>query len=386
MGNPKRRARQLPKAFKMMNPIISWCLLVPAKDALSETSEKVYKYLLQVEMISKEKIIEACGLASQADYWAVRNELMKKGLAKAIRGRQGGLALPSSKQKPIQKEKFESIDQKRIELAKKIETLSPKAKKIWATIPDNGDTITNLSLMYKLRPAGIKKADYYKLRQELIDNGLVQRTRGRGGSVKRADVFFEEPKAEYSRDEQKLYDEVKKWLEDNVARKLDEGANSRTFVAVTYSPRKVRRDSGQWSRTDVMMISVNKYNYLPQRKGLTVRTYEVKPAAAIRDLTSVFEAASQQKGAHYAFLVFETSEDRKDDKPPIELSPTLERFGVGFAWLFKSSETGNYDMKILVEAARQNPAPEDENLLVEFFFNKLDDPKEIADFQEWLKP
>jgi hypothetical protein len=105
-----------------------------------------------------------------------------------------------------------------------------------------------------------------------------------------------------------------------------------------------------------MMVSIADYNIL-KKKDWTIYTYEVKKydKNKMRDPANVFEAASHQKGAHYSYLVFETTEKDANESPPEEISDTLERFGVGFAWFFKL-KTGGYYMNVIKEPQLRTPA------------------------------
>jgi hypothetical protein len=104
---------------------------------------------------------------------------------------------------------------------------------------------------------------------------------------------------------------------------------------------------------------------------MTVKSYEVKTIGKY-DITAVYEAASHQKGAHYSYLVVALPGIQgANEPPPLEVEPLLERFGVGFAWFYKTRKD-TYDMNIVLEAERQNPAPVDQNEIVNNFYEKLE--------------
>ena len=89
------------------------------------------------------------------------------------------------------------------------------------------------------------------------------------------------------------------------------------------------------------------------------------------DNSWVFEAASHSKGAHYSYLVVETSEDKFTDEPPAELSADLRQFGIGFGWLYFNTDAKEYEFHEILEADRKDPDPEYEDNLLENFVSKL---------------
>lgn len=327
-------------------------------------------------------------LASLDDYYVAKRELLRKRMATPVRGRQGGLALVQMTSKA------KSLDQKLVatqseDERKQIEELSTKAKILWALIPRNGDWITNLGLRYKLRPKGFSATDFWKHREELLGRDMVAIGRGQGGRIRRADPYvkevsekaLKEEAAETVVDEKELYKFVEDWLKQNEKPRLEQealkqNASAAVFVKDTSSMRNI----GKWSNPDIMMVSIVNYDVL-KSKDWTIYTYEVKKydKNKMRDPANVFEAASHQKGAHYSYLVFETTERDKDDSPPEEISDTLDRFGVGFAWFFKL-EAGGYYMNIMKEPELRVPAMGEVNKYLMAFAETLA-PQERGNFK-----
>jgi hypothetical protein len=130
---------------------------------------------------------------------------------------------------------------------------------------------------------------------------------------------------------------------------------------------------------------------LTQRTDMTVKSYEIKryDKNLVNEPSNVFEAASHQKGAHYAYLVIallgkDAGGIQGDtEEAPADLIPLLERFGVGFAWFYKTGKD-TCDMKIVLEAERHNPDPADENEMVSNLYQKLT-KQEQADFNKWTR-
>jgi len=336
--------------------------MASAKIHLSEVARRVYEYLSKIKEADKEKIIKDTALASEEQYWVIKNELVKQGLVKGKKGRMGGLVL-SSGTKPERKEK------------NKVEDISAQARKLWSLIPQDGSFVTNLSIRYSLRPAGFSTEDFWKYRKELLDKDLVQIRRGRGGSVARNMEYVEKqktkpPKGILVKKERKLYGELKKWLLKNQVADIEQDGGQ-AWVVVTGTARKWKKNSGQWSRPDIVSVEVVTYEYLQQR-DVAVTTYEIKKYKPRMDTSWVFEAASHSKGAHYSYLVVETTEERVTDEPPTELSPDLHQFGIGFGWLYFKSDINEYEFNEVLEPDRHSPVPSDENELLKSFASGLE--------------
>ncbi len=269
--------------------------------------------------------------------------------------------------------------------------LSDGANKLLELIPKEG-SITNEALKHKLRRAGgFSTKKYWDYRKELIEHNLIRFGLGRGGSVllnepteEIEEVEEEKPEERKKEREPKFHVIFKDYLENNDVRGIRDRPHSKAWVAVTGNPKGWKRNSGRHSRPDVMMVSHIKYKYLPA--DATVTTYEMKRREALDDTKCVFEAASHQKGAHFSYVICETTEKQKNEE---ELSPellqTLDRFGIGFGWFYLSKEKEKeYILDIVVEPKRQNPNPEDENKLLEDFSKQLPETQR-AEFEDTFR-
>lgn len=259
--------------------------------------------------------------------------------------------------------------------------LSEKAEKLWNSIPEDGSYVTNLSLRYKLRPHGFSTEDFWKYRKELIDMNRVQVGTGRGGSVARVQII-EKPKHKITQiglvtEEKALYDKLKDWLDKNQVQEIQQ-SGGQAWVVLTGQSTKWRRQSGQWSRPDIILVEVTSYEYLPHR-DIAVTTYEIKKYNPQMDNTWVFEAASHSKGAHYSYLVVETLEEKvKNDPEPTELLPNLRQFGIGFGWFYLNSVTKEYELTEVLSPNRMTPVPQDENNLLKAFADRLQPGEKTA--------
>jgi hypothetical protein len=255
----------------------------------------------------------------------------------------------------------------KVEEATKLNNLSEKAGKLWDLIPQDGSFVTNLSLRNKLGE-GFSTEDFWTYRKELVDKGLIQIGRGRGGTVARAEEYIEQPKVKLeglAKRETDLHAELENCLRKNRVRDIEQ-RGGQAWVAVTGSPRKRKKKKygAHWSRPDVTLVEVTKYRYVPQ-KDIIITTYEVKKYAPRMDNSWVFEAASHSKAAHYSYLVVETREPTTE--LPEELSADLRQFRVGFAWLYRNPNTKEWQYKEILEADRVTPLPYEESKLLEHF-------------------
>lgn len=344
-------------------------------NGLSENACKVQAFLLKVRMASKPAIIKGARLNSEAEYKEVRRELIALKLVTGLPGRFGGLALS----REMGRGEIDRLNvQSTLEGGTQKVELSPEAAKLLNLIPEDGSYVTNLSLRHRMRPLGISTDDFWKFRKELLAKNLIQIKRGRGGSVAR--LVFEERRiklpATLVKDERKLHEELKKWLQKNqVEADLQDGGQA--WSEVTGEPGKWKRSSGHWSRPDVVLVEVWSWEYL-QNRDVEVTTYEVKRYSPQMDNSWVFEAASHSKGAQYAYLVVEIPEKEKKDEPPEDLLQDLNQFRVGFGWLYLNSETKEYEFEEILEPVRKIPSPRDENELLTHFVSKLKVPEQTA--------
>ncbi len=354
--------------------------MCPEKYDLTSNGKEVYEYLLKVKEATKQSIIKETSLISEKDYAAIRHELLSKGLARGKMGRTGGLVLSSSKsqKKLLEKE------------GNKIAELSQKAGRLWSFIPEDGSFATNLSLRNKLRPVGFSTEEYWKYRKELLDDNLIQIRRGRGGSVARLQRYVAEriapPKGKLVKEERKLYEELKKWLQKNRATEIEQ-SGGQAWVVITGPPGKWKRKSGQWSRPDVVLVERPPYEFLPSAmREVDIKTYEIKKYKPQMDSSWVFEAASHSKCAHYSYFVLETLEEKAKEEapPPDELLPDLNQFEIGFGWIYCNRDTEEYEFKEVLEHDRGTPNPEDANNLLRVFYDKLK-PKDKTTYRTAIR-
>jgi len=209
--------------------------------------------------------------------------------------------------------------------------------------------------------------EYWEIRRELLKANLIQTGRGRGGSVARTteapEKKIEVPKG-YVENEKDLYKPLEKWLDDNYGHDPKESGDF-FKVKITGGPSGHKRDSGQWSRPDLVMVQVNKFDFL-QGCTLEVTTFEVKQHADEDDLRSVYEAAAHTRWAHNAYLVIEVP---NAEYPVNERTTTeLARFNIGLLAIYRKN--GGYECIEKLEPIRHEPDPKELNQLLKIFFQE----------------
>lgn len=252
--------------------------------------------------------------------------------------------------------------------------ISRAAQKLLALVPQEGVFIGNTSLKRKSKLG----KGYWKLRDQLVEGGFLALGKGRGGSVARsAAQVGAGPAVRKGRlfvaREFDLYEPVRKWV-------ADEWGKSVTpvdffEVRVTASPKNKGRASGKWSRPDVTLVQVNRYEYLAQ-PVLDVTTFEIKKSSDAEDIRSVFEAAAHSRRAHFSYLVVEV--EAEDYEFPERLVSELERFNIGLVFMWKEKDVWKFEQREW-ESDRLNPEPEELNALLETFFR---DSKRVLEFKQ----
>lgn len=210
---------------------------------------------------------------------------------------------------------------------------------------------------------------YANIRQELLDEGLVEKVKGQGGGVQLTRQGYKQvalPEASSSvPNEKALYapyvDVIKAESEEN-----EEPA----LVIDTSALRK----SGKWSNPDITKISIRKFPILRTHKIL-VTTYELKQWGRW-NIDSVFEAASQRRFAHEAYVVLEWAKG-EDVLGLDEMVAVCSRFGVGLLTLHPYYKGYRYDIQL--EAEKNNASEDYLEEYLGYVFDKYPGAKEEYD-------
>lgn len=160
---------------------------------------------------------------------------------------------------------------------------------------------------------------YRVTEQNLVDQGRIERRRGRTGGIYLVDQLtlqgeqLEEVAAQQvvqeRRGERAHY--------DNICRTIG-GAWSQEFgfkkVICAVTAHQGRKDTGgRWTRPDMIVCTVSDWLFWPSPQG-EVRTVEVKLFKAL-DVTAVYEAVAHRSQSHFSYLlIVEFPESLNDDQ------------------------------------------------------------------------
>jgi hypothetical protein len=220
-------------------------------------------------------------------------------------------------------------------------------------LPEDGSFRGNGSLQ---RALGWSEEKYWRVRDGLLEEGLLERGRGKGGSVRRC-APNDEPVAKSPRNlpEAKLYHPILEVLSNEWAREMRIERDQIHFEITARQGRKATK--GTWTRPDISAVSVRTFQHLVGKYS-DVWTFEIKPLEAL-DVTAIFEAASHAGRAtrSYALLqVPETADSVYEGEIIDRCQREAARLRVGLITFSSASDFGTWETK--VEAPRLETAPE----------------------------
>jgi hypothetical protein len=227
-----------------------------------------------------------------------------------------------------------------------------------AKVPEGeSQSIGNKSLREQL---DWEKDRYWDIRNRLIEDGVLVKGGGKGGSVKRTPNVVEnsaeaaeadEPVAAVPAKESDLYEPLLKELKENWGpeHRLENLAVEITAVAGSKA-------TGKWTRPDITMVGYKLFPFVPG-KHFDLTVFEVKPHWAV-DVTVVYEALAHRRAATRAYALLHVPEDRKEALEPAleEICGEAKKFGVGVITVSQPDDYDTWDE--LVEPTRHEPDPE----------------------------
>jgi hypothetical protein len=246
-------------------------------------------------------------------------------------------------------------------------------------IPENGDVVGNYQVMRKLDWEYDK---YFRVRNPLVEKGVLAMGRGRGGSVRRAQLAPAGGQPTNSPattpqpsvggrsviagtpPETALYEPITRVLRKEWA--LDERLPLETLHVEETAKQGRRATGGTWTRPDITAISVRTFPHVPG-KFVDVWTFEIKAAEAL-DVTGIFEAAAHARSATRSYALLQISDDLDPDKDPLikRCEDEARRLGVG---LVTFVEPGDFETwTTLVRAPQLHTDPQ---LLEDFISGQL---------------
>lgn len=217
-----------------------------------------------------------------------------------------------------------------------------------ALIPEDGRAIGNTELRRRL---GWDEADYWSVRNGLIDDGVLEKGRGKGGSVRRVvspagelppsaagEVVAEvaEERARLYEQEAALYEPMRAVIETDWAkdRRVDP-------IAVEITAAQGRRSTGgRWTRPDIVSVSVQAFVHLPAGRFIEVTTFEVKPTDDI-DVLAVYEALAHRRAATHSYVLLHVPAEQPALQEHINEICEVARFhGIG---VIVADDPSNYE-------------------------------------------
>lgn len=234
------------------------------------------------------------------------------------------------------------------------------------------------------------------MRDSLIDNGLLEQRRGRGGSVHRvpalpaaaptgagispetarvatspASAVAEVQEAVEEFSEASLYDPfhnaiVNGYTKDNRLKR---------FISEITAHQGRRATGGKWTRPDVTLVAVRTYQFTPGKR-LEVITFEVKPALDSA-LEGVYEALAHSAFAHRSYLAVDIREFKDQDVPDDRIVQECTRHGVGYIAFTDVSDYNTYEIVSTAKLKEPDPEEVDNFIKKQISQQKQDDLREL---------
>lgn len=224
-----------------------------------------------------------------------------------------------------------------------------------------GGRITNKLLQENL---GWNDEKYWRVHQKLFDSGAIEKGRGYSGvvilvseddpiaaaDVAAAEVDTPVKNIEVMR-EAALYTPVLKQLNENwrMQRQLDQCHGEITAL------QGRRETGGSWSRPDVTVVGVKKYEFLPDRL-LEVFSFEVKPSYDV-SVKGVLEALAHREAATRSYVIYHTDgRDLGDFPEALRIEELAVRHGIG---VFAAKDINDFkSWEEITSAPRSSPDPD----------------------------
>jgi hypothetical protein len=232
------------------------------------------------------------------------------------------------------------------------------------TLIDCGGRASNASLQSKVGWADDK---YWKIHTNLFESGKIEKGRGYSGTVilvpSAPDEVIEhvslEPVSQSPVEqlnnpliEDALYEPARLQIFDNwpVRHKFDS-------VAVENIAKQGRRDTGgSWSRPDLALVALKKFEYLPDRI-FEIHTFEIKASYDV-SVKGVMEALVHRQASTRSYVIYETNGLDFSDYPEARRIENLAiEHGVG---VFVAKNINDFnEWAEVVPAQRTLPDPDE---------------------------
>ena len=288
-----------------------------------------------------------------ARYQKVRGELLHQGVIALGRGRGGSV--------------------------RRIDNLDDLAQQLMAEVPSDGSPIGNERLRRRL---GWNEQQYWDTRNQLLEQGLILRGRGRGGAIFRAtpetalevglvvaddidgddeaaDSGWHVPHTSSGPPEPpqgpRTYDYEKDMYPDLRAG-LDTWAREHRLKDNLFRVRDTAdqgsKKTGKWSRPDAVVIGIKHFPLINQN-ALEVITFEAKLSSNL-DIRGIHEASAHRRFSTHSYAFFQVTEEQYEDEERRELMKE-EAFRVGVGLIFATAVHDFDTWDELVKARAHQP-------------------------------
>ena len=214
---------------------------------------------------------------------------------------------------------------------------------------------------------------YFRTRKQLIEEGLVEIGRGKGGSVYLLDSQDQEVdnagvskvQSGDAEHEKNHYPKVVSKLENQLKQDFEAAVVEQT------AHQGGKPTGGKWSRPDILAVTVQKFEYIVEDEFL-LRSYEVKLSDSV-DTDAVAEAAAHKRLAQLAYLVIVPHKDEKKIFEPSNIrrrNIEKECLKVGVGLLLISDYNDVSEVEYAVDAINSNISCRDVNSTIGRLFSE----------------
>lgn len=276
-------------------------------------------------------------------------------------------------------------------------------KLLLSLVPSDGQRVSNAWLLNRfvdlneIQSLSVeeRRALYWNLREELIDEGELEKGRGQGGSIRRTAAIQTEsdiPEVvheahatpeetvsavpETAPKEIDLYDPFIQALKDGY---ISEYKVPKDFLLVKTANTGSKNTGGKWTRPDIALLAVHRYPFLPN-KSLEVTTFEIKKSLDDA-LQGVFESLAHSAFAHRTYLAVKVEEQipREQADNWTRVREECDRLAIG---LIKFSNAREYETFEFISEASPN---EPDLYKVNEFISRQIPERDQETIREWVR-
>ncbi|WP_438039651.1 hypothetical protein [Sorangium sp. So ce128] len=265
-------------------------------------------------------------------------------------------------------------------------TLEAQEAALLQQVPEDGTPVGNMALMRTLRWTPL---EYWPVRNRLVERGVLERGRGKGGSVYRVldatagapaaaagvpEVSVTPPQEDWER-EKSLYAPMAKVIGESWVA----AAGFDNHVIQVTAQQGSRYTGGKWSRPDLAVATLSTYPYIPGRH-FDVITFEIKTSDGL-DVTSVYEALAHLRSATRSYVLAHVPAERAKqlESHLDEIFAEAKKHGVGVIIAGKPDDYDTWEE--VVDPVRADPDPRRLNEFLAKQFTK----DQLEQLAKWFK-